>query len=93
MTTQFKEPQDYETEPRPQIALVPVESSQIKAVGYDAETQTLAVQFTRGDAIYHYPLVPKGAYMAMMACDSVGKFFGAYIKPMAFKKYCAEQTV
>ena len=40
-----------------QIDLIPVESSQIAAIGHDADTNTLAVQFkAKGGpgSIYHY---------------------------------------
>jgi len=44
----YTPPQPYNDEPRPPIALSPVVSSQVAAIGYDEESKTLAVTFTRG---------------------------------------------
>lgn len=89
----YTPPQATETTPRPKIALQPIEppSSQIAMRGYDAETKTLALTFTRGNgAIYHYPDFDAEAWAAFLVADSAGTFFGKRIKPMAFKKYPAE---
>lgn len=45
----YTPPQPYTDEPRPPIALSPVVSSQVAAIGYDEESKTLAVTFTRGE--------------------------------------------
>ena len=76
---------------RPDIALFPVESNQVKAIGYDSATETLAMQFKHGaGAIYHYPGVTKELHEALMAAESIGKFFGQHIKPLPFTKYAPE---
>lgn len=91
MTKTYTEPAAYTDAPRPQIELKAVESSQVKAIGYDEATQTLAVTFTRGaGAIYHYADVPKATYDAFIASESIGKFFGQHIKQLAFTKFPAE---
>lgn len=81
--------QDRKADERPPIQLEPVQSSQVKAIGYDAATQTLAVQFTHGaGAIYHYPNVAPEVHAAFVSSESIGKFFGKHIKPTTnFKKY------
>lgn len=61
-----------------EIAMVAVKSSNIRAIGYDKETQVLAVEFTNG--VYKYAAVPPEVHEAMMASDSVGKYFHAAIK-------------
>lgn len=61
---------------------VPVESSQIKSVGYeavDATSGVLEVEFSTG-AIYTYANVPPGLHSAFMEAESKGKFFGKQIK-------------
>lgn len=68
----------------------PVKSSQIASIGYDAATQTLAVEFWNKDgaphggdvpgAVYHYEGVPAEAHAALIAAESVGKHFGAHIR-------------
>lgn len=91
MPKEFKPAQGFSDQPRPPIVLVPVTSNQVKAIGYDAETQTLAVAFTRGTgAIYHYPNVNAEMHSAFMQAESVGKYFGAHIKNLPFEKFVAE---
>lgn len=72
------------------IDLTPVKSSQIFAVGYDAPSETLALQFLRNGqpgGVYHYTPVPDGMYHALLAAESIGKFFGANIKGKPGIKY------
>lgn len=64
---------------QPNIILKPVESSNIKAIGWDGENQILVVQFNSGT--YQYPNVPKEVYEAFLAADSIGKHFHAVIRP------------
>jgi len=91
MTKTYAAPQAFTDKPRPAIALKDVESSQIKAIGYDEKTSTLAVAFNRGTgAIYHYPDVPKPTFDAFMASDSIGSFFGKNIKNLPFEKFAGE---
>ena len=91
MPKTFTAPADYTDRPRPAIALMPVESSQVKAVGYDDASKTLAVAFTRGaGAVYHYPNVEPKTHQAFIGAESIGKFFGQHIKPLPFEKYVPE---
>nr|WP_319566233.1 KTSC domain-containing protein [uncultured Rhodoferax sp.] len=91
MARTFTAPQDYSKDPRPTIALVPVKSNQVKAVGYDASTQTLAVTFTRGaGAIYHYPNVTAEAHAAFIGAESIGKHFGQHIQSLPFSKFAPD---
>lgn len=74
--------------PMPTIPLTQVKSNQVAAIGYDPLTKTLAVTFTRGTGtVYHYPNVEPKTHADFMAAESIGKFFGAHIKPLPFKKY------
>ncbi len=57
----------------------PVTSSDILSVGYDAETQALEIEFTRG-AVYQYSGVPQEVYDGILSADSKGKYFHANIK-------------
>lgn len=56
-----------------------VSSSNIGAIGYEAETQTLEVEFLNG-SIYQYAGVSVEEYEAMMNGDSKGKYLNANIK-------------
>lgn len=58
-----------------------VQSSQIRAVGFDPATKTLAVQFLRGDQkTALYPGVEPEQFEAFTTSQSLGKFFGQHIK-------------
>jgi hypothetical protein len=71
------------------IALQPVESHQIAAIGHDAATQTLAIQFKNSKgatgSTYHYSNFTAADFAAFQAAESKGKHFGANIKPFADK--------
>jgi len=56
-----------------------VSSSNVAAVGYDAETETLEVEFNSG-AVYQYSGVPEEIYTGLIGAGSVGKFFNANVK-------------
>lgn len=58
--------------------LIPVESTAIRAVGYDGST--LAVQFTSSDTIYDHPNVPYDVYEAFMNAPSLGEFYSRHIR-------------
>jgi hypothetical protein len=69
-----------------QIAMDSVESSQILAVGYDTETQTLAIQFKSGTrAVYHYSNVTAEDFAALRDAESIGSHFYRNIKPFPEK--------
>lgn len=57
----------------------PVSSSNISAIGYDADNQVLEVEFING-AVYSYSGVPSGEYESFMGADSKGKYLHANIK-------------
>lgn len=58
----------------------PVESSNVKSIGYDPESQTLEVAFASG-GIYRYANVPAVEHHNLMAASSKGGFLAARIKP------------
>lgn len=86
----FPEPQACCDKPRPPIPMRSVESRQVAAIGYDAGTKTLAVQFTRGVNTYHYPNVDPETHAAFVGAKSIGAFFGQHIKPLPFDKFAPE---
>lgn len=67
----------------------PVESSQIAAIGHDAETNTLAVRFKNWKGVptslYHYQNFTAEDFEAFKSAESLGKHFGGQIKPFADK--------
>lgn len=57
----------------------PVQSSNLAAVGYDAESRTLEIEFIHG-GVYQYSDVPQSVYDDLMSAPSHGKFFHAHIR-------------
>jgi hypothetical protein len=57
----------------------PVASTNLRAIGYDSDGQTLEVEFTNG-SVYRYSGVPQDRYDALMSASSVGSYFNANIK-------------
>lgn len=90
MTKTYTAPAAFSDEQPLVINMTPVESSQLAAIGYHPATKTLAVSFARGGgAVYHYPDVEPEVHAAFIAAESVGKYFGAHIKALPFKKFPA----
>ena len=58
---------------------IPVSSSMIRSIGYDAESQILEIEFCKG-GVYQYSEVPQAEYDSLMATDSHGKYFLGNIK-------------
>lgn len=63
-----------------------VTSSNISAVGYDGDTETLAIRFKAADGmpgnLYEYHKVPHIVHDALMGAESVGKFFAKHVRPL-----------
>lgn len=57
----------------------PVESSNVSAVGYDPDSQTLHVEF-KGGSRYEYAGVPPEAHAELMQSDSIGRHLHERIK-------------
>ena len=57
----------------------PVESSNVAAVGYDPDTQTLHVEYRNGGR-YEYAGVPPDSHAELMASDSIGRHLHTRIK-------------
>ncbi len=66
------------------IALQPVESSQIEAIGHDPASNTLAIKFKRG-AEYRYANFTAEDWAAFRGAKSVGSHFYKHIKPFTEK--------
>lgn len=57
----------------------PTDSSSVAAVGYDAKSKTLEVEFTSG-SVYRYFDVPESEYRGLLGADSVGRYLNQSIK-------------
>lgn len=58
---------------------IPVISSTLSSVAYDATTRILELQFTSGD-VYQYRQVPRYRYTELLNAPSKGTYFNLYIK-------------
>ncbi|GEN36104.1 KTSC domain-containing protein [Aneurinibacillus danicus] len=58
--------------------MIPVSSSNLRAVGYDPVSQTLRIQFHNGT--YDYYNVPVSIHQGLMSAGSKGSYHAAYIK-------------
>lgn len=59
------------------------DSSQLHGYGYDAASQTLAIEFKSNHQklTYHYPNFSAESWAAFQAAESKGSFFYKHIKP------------
>lgn len=65
---------------------IQVSSDSIRSVGYDADSQTLEIEFNHG-GVYQYSGVSQSVYDEMMAAESKGKYFHSNInKAYPFSK-------
>lgn len=62
------------------MRLIPIDSSGVRAVGYEEERQTLYVQYVDGD-LYEYFEVPASEVIDLFQADSIGWFVNKRIKP------------
>ena len=58
-------------------AMIPVDSSAIRAVGYDGST--LTVEFHTG-RVYDHPHVPYHVYAGLMSASSMGAYYNRHIR-------------
>jgi len=59
------------------MSLILINSSSIRAVGYDGGT--LAVQFHTSDTIYDHPGVPPSVCIGLMQTASMGRYYVRHI--------------
>jgi hypothetical protein len=58
---------------------IPVRSSNVASVGYDAENSILEIEFQDG-GIYQYFRVPQNVHAGLMSASSKGSYFARYVK-------------
>jgi hypothetical protein len=62
------------------MKMAPVESSNIKAIGYNALALELHVEFKSGKT-FAYKYVSPEDYVRLIQADSIGKHFVQFVKP------------
>ncbi len=55
------------------MTMIPVDSSLIKAIGYDENSQTLRVHFKASNSVYEYSGASKEVFDKIMGAESKGK--------------------
>jgi hypothetical protein len=58
----------------------PCSSSTIAAIGYDAESRILEIEFRTG-VVYNYLEVPPEIHAALIEAESCGRYLNANVKP------------
>ena len=61
------------------MKMIPIQSSNLRAIGYDQENATLAVEFHSG-VLHHHGGVPAALYVGLMSAPSHGKYYNEHIK-------------
>ena len=56
-----------------------VTSSNVASVGYDAETETLEVEFNNG-SVYQYLGVPVIVHAELITASSIGRYLNTFVK-------------
>jgi hypothetical protein len=68
---------------KPEMRRVPVISTNLHSVGYDASSQLLTIEFRNG-SIYEYERVPLKVHADLMKAKSHGKYFHGSIRNAGF---------
>jgi lysyl-tRNA synthetase class 2 len=61
--------------------MIPVGSSSVVSLGYDASKRQLHVQFVDSNGTYVYEGVPQWVYRHLLEAESKGRFLNRVIKP------------
>lgn len=62
----------------------PVESSNVKDIGHDAQERVLEVGFLNG-SVYQYLDVPESIYNGLMQAESKGAYLDEHVKKAGYK--------
>lgn len=63
-----------------EIEMQPVDSSLIAQIGYDSESEVLAVQMHNSSDVYLYEDVPPSVHSEFLAAESKGRYFVENVK-------------
>jgi len=61
------------------MQMIPVSSSNLRAVGYDEASRTLVINFHHGGS-YSYSGVPKSVFDGLLSAGSKGSYHASHIK-------------
>lgn len=60
--------------------MIYLNSSAIRAVDYDAQSETLYIQFTSQRRVFTFPGVPYAVYVGLIEARSHGAYYNAFIR-------------
>jgi KTSC domain len=64
---------------QPWFLRITVESRTVTTAGYDDRSSTMELEFVDG-GVYRYFVVPRSVFDALLAADSIGRFFHDHIR-------------
>jgi hypothetical protein len=67
------------------VDMTPVHSSTVEAVGWNAETGELVIEFKNGSR-YVYPDAGEGAYNDLLTASSPGSYISRWLKNTHYRK-------
>lgn len=73
-----------DVESAPSISRVPVRSSALRSVGFDARSSTLEIEFVSG-SVYRYFGVSRLVYLGLLSAPSKGQFFNTDIRDAGYR--------
>lgn len=62
------------------MRLIPVVSSMLAALGYNADREILVAQFNKDGSYYQYNGVPEGVFVSVITAESQGLAFDQFVK-------------
>ena len=62
------------------INRTPVVSSALASAGYDADTQTLEIEFRNSGSVYQYSNIPPELFEELITAPSIGRYYNRSIK-------------
>lgn len=62
------------------VNMIPVRSSAIDAIGYDADSKQMAIKFNNNPIAYTFYNVPFQVFNELMAAPSKGAYYHRYIE-------------
>jgi|TARA_R110002111_G_scaffold181263_1_gene246821 hypothetical protein len=65
------------------MEMIPVDSTNLSAIGYDYESGTLRIDFLKGSS-YEYYGVPAELYEGLLSAGSKGQYLNMYIKKAGY---------
>ena len=62
------------------LTATPLKSTMLNCASYESKTQTLVLEYNKGNDLWYYSKVPFHVFEGLLAAESTGKYFLAEIK-------------